>query len=153
MTLHDWWAERRLATSRWWRAGPFLTPGAVLTLVVIVVGGAWIINSLGGLTAENQARIDQINESGRANSEHFCEVQRADRQVLRDVISSSFAPRPAFVLPTDPNVPQPTIDYLQRLFMASSDAAALKDLLLSKAPIITCVKQPDGRTIPASGKA
>lgn len=130
----------------WWRAGPFLTPGAAVTLIIVIIGAGI------GIYA-NQSRINQINATAVVNSARSCEVQQADRQSLRDVIDASFTPRATTTptIPPTPGVPQPTVDLLNTLLAGQLTAptmSQLRTLLLSKAPAITCVRQSDGRTVP-----
>lgn len=135
----------------WWHSGPFLTPGAAVTLIVVVLGFGWGIHL-------NQQSIDQVKANRESASATNCATQRTERAALRDVVTAAFpaTPRPPVVIPPTPGVSPETIALLNQLINgtgSSTATAALRDLLLSKAPPIRCVfDRSTGLTMAVSTK-
>lgn len=110
---------------------------AVVALVVVVSGGS---STATYFLAKSDAK-DQISTSDVKAQARDCQNTVAGRRVLRKVIRQAFAESPPVVLPDDPQVPRPFIDYLQRLVNGmgnSEDRTVARARLLAEAPALRC---------------
>lgn len=128
---HGWWrivaddtprVERRHPQRR--REDRHRAVFVTFVFVVVAIGSGFLFSRI-----EADRRSDAV-----------CASQVDDRRVLRAVIREAFASPGPVKLPSDPRVPQATIDYLQRFIdgSAGQSRAETRQRLLDTAPALRC---------------
>lgn len=125
---------------------PVSRRAAALLTLGFVLGGA--LASGGTAILVRNDSIQRVESETVQRAIDSCRDRASNRRVLRKVIEASFADGSETTqLPPDPAVPQPFIDYLQRLInrMGTGDRSAARARLLAQAPALRCT--PEGKSI------